>query len=142
MKVLIDANVIITYISGREDRYSSEAEQIMQLCAEEKIEGIIAFHTLSVVWYVSRRLPDEDRREWLWLLCTMLTVSSADQNSIKEAIDDTAFADFEDALQDRCAVEAEADFLVTANIKHFAEMSKTPAVTPEQFLNYYYGIQQ
>ena len=138
MKVLIDANVIITYISGSEDKYSSEAEQIMQLCAEEKIEGIIAFHTLSIVWYVSRKLPEEDRREWLRLLCTMFTVSSAAQDSIKDAIDDIAFADFEDALQDRCGFEAEADFLVTANIQHFADKSKTPALTPDRFLEFYH----
>ena len=38
MKVLIDANVAITYISGRDDPFSSEIEKIMRLCAEEKIE--------------------------------------------------------------------------------------------------------
>ena len=46
MKVLIDANVAITYISGRSDPFSAEIEKIMRLCAEEKIEGVIAlFHT-------------------------------------------------------------------------------------------------
>ena len=34
MKVLIDTNVAITYISGRDDPFSAEIERIMRLCAE------------------------------------------------------------------------------------------------------------
>ena len=34
MKVLIDTNVAITYISGRDDPFSDEIEEIMKLCAE------------------------------------------------------------------------------------------------------------
>ena len=75
MKVLIDANVAITYISGRDDPFSSEIEKIMRLCAEEKIEGFIALHSLSIIWYVSRKAPDEERRKWIKMLCTLLTVS-------------------------------------------------------------------
>ncbi len=50
MKVLIDTNVAITYISGRSDPYAFETEKIMLLCAQEKIEGVLAFHSLSTIW--------------------------------------------------------------------------------------------
>ena len=103
MKVLIDANVAITYISGRDDPYSSEIEKIMRLCAEEKIEGVLAFHSLSIIWYVSRKAPEEERRKWIKKLCTLLTIAGADNQRILEAIDKTDFRDFEDALQDCCA---------------------------------------
>ncbi|MBQ6173845.1 MAG: PIN domain-containing protein [Clostridia bacterium] len=134
MKILIDANVAVTYISGRDDPYSSEIEKIMRLCAEDRIEGVIAFHSLSIIWYISRKVPDPVRRQWMRLLCGLLTVSGADNALIREAIDRTDFKDFEDALQDCCAVKAGADYIVTVNRKDYLNHSVIPAVTPEEFL--------
>ena len=42
--------------------------------------------------------------------------------------------ELEDCLQDRCAEEAKADFIVTRNTADFAE-SKIPAIEPEEFLH-------
>ena len=62
MKVLIDTNVAITYISGRDDPFAAEIEQLMRLCAEGQIEGVLAFHSLSTIWYVTRKAPEAERR--------------------------------------------------------------------------------
>jgi len=137
MRVLIDTNVAITYISGRDDPFAHDIEKIMQLCAEETIEGILAFHSISIIWYVSRKAPDTERRKWIKKLCTLLTVSGADNQMIIGAIDNTDFKDFEDALQDCCAVESEADYIVTANKRDFVNHSMVTPVTPEEFLSIY-----
>jgi predicted nucleic acid-binding protein len=134
MRVLIDTNVAITYISGRNDPFSSEIEQIMRLCAEEKIEGVLAFHSLSIIWYISRKAPDEERRKWIRKLCTLLTVSGADNQLILDAIDKTDFRDFEDALQDCCAIESDAEYIITVNKRDFADHSTVTPVTPKEFL--------
>ena len=139
MKVLIDTNVAITYISGRKDSFSAEIEEIMKLCAEEKIEGVLAFHSLSTIWYVSRKAPDEERRKWIRKLCILLTVSGADKRLILDAIDNEDFKDFEDALQDCCAVEAEAEYIVTVNKRDFEGHSSIPTVTPDEFLLNYHS---
>ncbi len=137
MKVLIDTNVAITYISGRNDPFFSEIEEIMRLCAEEKIEGFIAFHSLSIIWYVSRKAPDAERRKWIKRLCTLLTVSGADNRLILDAIDRTDFRDFEDALQDCCATEAGTDYIITVNKRDFAGHSNVCALDPKEFLSEY-----
>lgn len=139
MKVLIDTNVAITYISGRDDPFSAEIEEIMKLCAEEKIEGVLAFHSLSTIWYVSRKAPDKERRKWIKKLCTLLTVSGADNRLVLDAIDNEDFKDFEDALQDCCAVEAEADYIVTVNKRDFEGHSSTTTVTPDEFLSIFHS---
>lgn len=141
MKVLIDTNVAITYISGRDDPFSAEIERIMRLCAEEKIEGILAFHSLSIIWYISRKAPDEERRKWIKKLCTLLTVSGADNQLILEAIDKTDFRDFEDALQDCCAIKSEAEYIVTVNKRDFEAHSTVTPLTPEEFLSVYQQIE-
>lgn len=135
MKVLIDTNVAITYISGRDDPYSSEIERIMKLCAEEKIEGILAFHSLSIIWYVSRKAPEEERRKWIRKLCVLLTVSGASNQLVLEAIDKTDFKDFEDALQDCCAIESGAEYIITVNKRDYVGYSTVNPVTPEEFLS-------
>ena len=134
MKVLIDTNVAITYITGREDAFSAEIEEIMRSCAEERMEGILAFHSLSTIWYVTRKLPDDLRRRWILQLCTLLSIAGAEQRFILQVVRNTAFKDFEDALQDCCAAAAGAEFIITANVKDYRGHSLTPAVTPAEFL--------
>ena len=38
MSVLIDTNIALNYLSGREDQFMEESGEIMRLCAEEQIE--------------------------------------------------------------------------------------------------------
>ncbi len=134
MKILLDTNIVLTYLSGREDPYSDACEQIMLLLAEGKAEGFIAFHTLSTVWYVTRKVPDLTRRAYIRSLCTLLTVVGADNSTILASLEKADFTDFEDALQDCCAQTAGVDCIITANIKDFEHHSVIPAKTPDAFL--------
>ena len=134
MRVLIDTNVALTYVSGREDPFSEDVDTIMRRCAEEEIEGAIAFHSLSTIWYATRKLPDATRRDWIKQICEILTVSGADNTAILDAVSHTEFKDFEDALQDCCAGTFHADYTITANTKDFKGVSNIPVLTPREFL--------
>ncbi len=134
MRVLIDTNVALTYVSGRKDPFSDEVDLIMQKCAMEEIEGALAFHSLSTIWYQTRKLPEATRRDWIRQLCELLTVLGADNKAVIEAVNDVKFKDFEDALQDCCAKAFEADYTITANTRDYNGVSKVPAITPREFL--------
>ncbi len=54
MKVLLDANLVLTFLTRREDKYQKEIDIIMQLCHDKTLEGFVAFHSLSIIWYVLR----------------------------------------------------------------------------------------
>lgn len=135
MKILVDTNVIINYLTRREDKYRESSIQVMEMCADEKVEGYIAFHSLSIIWYFSVRekKPEEKRREWLDRVCKILTTSSANHDLVVGAVHNTKFRDFEDNLQECCAVSAGADYIVTVNVKDY-ENSRVKAVTPEQLV--------
>ena len=124
----------MTYINGRVDWYSQECEQVIRLCAGESLEGYVAFHTISIIWYVTKNLPIENRREWIKQICTVLTVAAADNQAVLNAAENTSFKDFEDNLQDCCAVHVGADYIVTANVKDFEGHSKVKAVSPDELL--------
>ncbi len=134
MKVLIDANVLLTYVTLREDTFSNEAAQIIDMCATGKIQGFIAFHTLSILWYVLRKVPDEIRRDTIKQICEILDVAYTDKQAVLEAIGNVGFKDFEDNLRDCCAKSVGADYIVTANVNDFAGHSKVPAVAPDEFI--------
>ncbi len=134
MAVLIDTNILLNYITNREDKYLNESVRIVELCALGKLNGYIAFHTLSTLWYVLRKKSSKDRRDNLRDICTIFSVASASQTEIINAIEDDSFADFEDCLQDKCAKEVGADYIITVNKKDFAN-SEIEAIDPCEFLN-------
>ncbi len=134
MKVLIDTNVAYTYITGRPDPFSADIVTMMDLCSLEKFEGILAYHSLSTIWYLTRKADEQQRRDALMTLCDLLTLSGAKNDLVRAALADKEFKDFEDAMQDCCAIESECDYIITVNTKDFSGHSKIPAITPSELL--------
>ena len=135
MKILVDTNVIINYLTCREDKYSEESRQVMNLCTEHILEGYVAFHSLSIIWYTSGRMkqPEAVRREWLERVCKILQTSTAEHDAVVEAVHNWQFRDFEDNLQECCAVNSGCSYIVTVNTKDY-EHSCVKAVTPSELV--------
>lgn len=55
MALLIDTNVLLNYITNREDPYLEQSIRIVEMCVNGACTGYIAFHTLSTLWYVLRK---------------------------------------------------------------------------------------
>lgn len=136
--LLIDVNILLNYLTNREDEYLEQSISIVEMCAKGECTGYIAFHTLSTLWYVLRRRSNTERRNALRDVCSIFNVVSASQEEIFDAIQKDKFADFEDCLQDKCAKEAGADFIITCNIKDY-ENSEVPAITPREFIDVMIG---
>ena len=132
MVLLIDANVIFNYISKREPGFDT-AYRIMEWLTKDNISGYMAFHTVSIVWYALRKKAQAERRKILLDLCKVLTVTGASHKSVVEAILREDFADFEDCLQEECAKNVQADYIVTENIRDF-KSSTIPAISPNELL--------
>lgn len=137
--ILIDTNVLLNYITNREDPFLKESIQVVKKCANGECVGYIAFHTLSTLWYVLRKKTDEQRRNILKDICEIFEVASASKEAIIYAIEKKEFSDFEDCLQDQCAKEVNADFIVTCNLDDYKH-SDVPAITPKEFLVVMQGL--
>lgn len=59
MVALIDANVVLNYITDREDRFRESSKMVMDLCSQGIVDGYIAFHSLSIIWYSFRMKVSE-----------------------------------------------------------------------------------
>ncbi len=131
--VLIDTNILLNYITNREDPYLEQSVEIVRKCAIGECTGYIAFHTLSTLWYVLRKRSDSVRRQNLKDICEIFTVATASQIEIIDAIEKDSF---EDCLQDKCAKDVGADYIITCNVRDF-ENSEVPAITPDDFIKAY-----
>ena len=132
MVVLVDANVVIDFLTTREPFYEASSK-VIKKCASEEIEGYIAIHSIPNLWYILRKTSEEKRRKWMSDICEFLRVEGISHEDVVKAIGMTDFKDFEDCLQDRCAEGIGADYIITRNAKDFAG-SAVPAVSPEEFL--------
>lgn len=132
MVLLVDTNIVLDYLLKREPFYE-DAKSIMQLCCENTVDGYIALHSVTTIWYILRKIPDETRRLVLKSVCEVLQVVGTSHEEVMAALDNKSFKDFEDCIQTKCAKSAGADYLVTRNISDF-ERSEVPAILPDNII--------
>lgn len=132
MVILVDTNVIIDFLTTREP-YFDASSKVIAKCANGELTGYIAFHSIPNLWYILRKVPDDKRRKWLIDICEFLTVVGVNHDEVLRAIRMKDFKDFEDCLQDRCAKNIGANYIITRNAADFIN-SEVPAVSPEDFL--------
>ena len=133
MEVLIDTNVIMDFLMKREP-YAEDAIQIVELCREKKLKGYVAAHTVPTLFYILRKdFSIPQRRELLNALCRVFEISEINREKILAALENEKFEDFEDCLQEECAVDAVADYIVTRNPKDFSG-SRVQVISPSELL--------
>ena len=133
MVVLVDANVILDVLQERQP-FLADSERILRLCAERTVTGVIAAHTIPTMFYVLRKFyPQDELRAALLNVCGIFVVSPLTADKITAALKNNAFTDFEDNLQEECAVERTAACIITRNPKDFKN-ARIPALLPDDFL--------
>ena len=141
MKVLIDTNVIIDYLAFREPYYQN-ADKIFLLSSNQEIESFIAAHSIMNAFYILRSdFSSNERRRMLLHIFNVASVVGIDGHKIKDSLENLDFKDVEDCLQTECAIECNAEYIITRNVKDF-EQSEIPPITPEDFLQVYNAAKQ
>jgi predicted nucleic acid-binding protein len=131
--VLIDTNVILDDLIDREP-FAENAHRILELCAETKVLGCIAGHSLPAIFYILRKSHSAaGRKAMLRDLCEILEPIGINKPEILAALNREDFDDLEDCLQAVCAKTVSADYIITRNTDDFAN-SPIPAILPEDFL--------
>jgi len=133
MVILIDTNVILDCLISRKP-FTAVAESILRFCFEEKCKGYIAAHSVTNIFYITRKyFSTADRKKMLIGLCEFIEIAAIRKKQVIDALLNENFADLEDRLQVECASEINADYIITRNISDFKD-SPVPAILPEDFL--------
>ena len=131
--VLIDTNVIIDVLTQR-GTYCAASIGIYEKCALGEIRGYLAAHSIPNIFYILRKgYTPEERKEFIKDLCDIFNISILSKDKILAAADNDAFSDIEDGLQEECAIEAQADYIVTRDPAGFLN-SRVRSIHPEELL--------
>lgn len=133
MKILIDTNIIIDALTGREP-FREAAEQIFLLAANQTADMYITASSATDIYYIVRKhLHSEEQAKntmsKLYELFCILDVTSSD---CQEALL-TDMKDYEDSVISCCTKRKQMNYIITRNIKDY-EKSKVRAVLPDELL--------
>lgn len=132
-KVLIDTNVLLDYLLEREPFFKA-AKEIILSCADGKVKGCIAAHSIPNMFFILRKdYNAQERREVLSNLCSIFDVEGIDKAKLLAGLENENFSDFEDCLQMECAKAYGAEYIVTRNIADYAT-SEVKAIMPGDYL--------
>ena len=136
-KVFIDTNVFLDYIQQRPEGWR-EAEIIFFLAIHGDIELLVSDLTIANMRYVTRKdIPLKQFYAVLKGLRPYYTIVTVGEKSVDAAYR-LETKDFEDALQYYSAEQAEADCIVTRNLKDFDFPRTVPVMEPQPFLLKYF----
>ncbi len=132
MRVLVDTNVLLDVLAGREPFYP-EAARIWTLAESGAVDACIAAIGFSNCFYVMRKHGGQRSAEQaVRLLRDIFTPVELTARIIGQAID-SDLEDFEDAIQFHSAIHAGADCIVTRNPDDFPR-DAVSILTPAEFL--------
>ncbi len=132
MRILVDTDVLLDVALDREPHTEASA-RLLTACESNKIDGFLAWHSLSNFYYLVGTVRGEgDARQFLLDLVAFMSVAPTTTESLRFA-GRLAIRDFEDAMQVAAAEACGADWIVTRNVRDFLR-SPIRAVTPAAFL--------
>lgn len=127
MNLFFDTNVILDYLIPT-NSFHEEASKILKAVFAGKANGFISAHSMTDIFYISRKYFSlEDRRQFLLLIASTFQIIAENRDDFLAVLNTENFFDLEDGLQMRCAENAKLDYIVTENLKDF-KTSKVPAL--------------
>ena len=144
--MLIDSNVILEVILRREEY--EVANGLLETLYKDKHEMFMTVGSFyGMVYTVDNylrkvmELKKPERTEALRSIMIQVLkqyhVAGHDKDTLLRAIGDNKFMDLEDSCQHQAAVKAGCDYLISFNLKDYAECASMKAMTPQEFLDSY-----
>ena len=131
MRAILDTNVLIDFFLDREP-FARDATDLIQRAERLEFQGLVCATSVTTVDYLARKAVGlTEARAQVAFLLSILEVAPVNGAALQAALE-SGVRDFEDAVVAESARRANADYIVTRNLKDFAK-SPVPAHTPESF---------
>ena len=131
MRMLIDTNVIMDVLVGREP-FLHDSRQVLKMCKNKQIHGYLAAHTITNLFYILRKYyPSDECHDILLDLFDIFSVISVDDRKLRLALANKRCKDFEDCLQMECGRAVDVRYIVTRDASDFMD-SDIPCLTPSK----------
>lgn len=128
MRILIDTDVLLDLALNRAP-HAEAASRILDGVQRGALAGVVAWHTVSNLYYLLASFSDRKRAlEFIRDLTAIVDVAPTSSASLRTALN-LEMSDFEDAMQVAAALAAGVDVIVTRNVGDFRK-SPLRAVRP------------
>lgn len=135
MKIFLDANVILDYLTDRQP-FADDAESVVEFCATEGNVGKITTLTAcNAVYILTKVIGKRQAEEKIRELTDLIGLVGVSPEAVCENLA-ANHADFEDSVQLAEAIKWGAEAIVTRDKNGFAE-SPIPVFTPADFVAKY-----
>jgi predicted nucleic acid-binding protein len=133
MKVFLDSDVILDFLLDRQP-FSDHISQIFEQSLNSNLQLCVSPTTITNLNYIIGRLENIKQAHLKTKkILQLVKVETVKESTITNAIT-SKFKDFEDAVQNYCATEANHTVILTRNIKDYKE-SKLAVLTPKEYLS-------
>ncbi len=134
ISVLLDTDVCLDSITGREP-WHADADRIFHASVEKKVSIFISGLTFSNLYYLLRKTHGSRKTvKRLHAMRELVTVSPINSDVVDRAFD-TAWNDFEDALQYQSALKGGCELLIARNLPDYKKADQIPVIEPSEFID-------
>jgi predicted nucleic acid-binding protein len=130
---VIDINIFMDFLFKRQGH--ENVVEIFKYCMRGSIKGFICAHEITTLYYFLEK-AEKDKSKTKKVISRLMkrfTVIEINEELLNKALN-SKIDDFEDAVIEVSAIDRNADFIITRNIKDF-KGSVIPAKTPEELLS-------
>ena len=132
MRLFLDTNVVLDVFANRQP-WADDSTAVLALIERGEADGFIAAHTVTTLHYLFAKHLGRDQAAAVLLdLLSLVHAVGVDHEVLIKAAS-LGWPDFEDAVQAICALEIEADHLVTRDQQSFKPLTIS-VVTPSELL--------
>jgi predicted nucleic acid-binding protein len=134
VRVLLDTNIILDFVLARQP-FFVEANEIFIKIQNNEFEAFVSAITPINVFYITRKEKDAATAfSAIEELLKLVRITRSDNHIFQNALL-LKFNDYEDAVQNECAVAENLDAIVTRNIKDYKN-SAVKIYSPGEFLQF------
>jgi len=134
-KVFIDSDVILDVATGRMP-FVEQSKTALALIENGYALGLVSSNSITNIYYVLRKISSNEKaRDFIKTILKYISVITVDHDSILTAIE-SKFMDFEDGVQNYCALKNQCDLILTRNIKDYT-FSELQVLEPKDFVALY-----
>ncbi|MEI6388624.1 MAG: PIN domain-containing protein [Spirochaetota bacterium] len=139
-KVLVDSDVILDVATGRLP-FVEKSRACLSYLESGHALGILSGHSVTNMYCILRKLgSDSMARMFLSSLLKYLSIGAIDHKGIVSALE-SRFLDFEDGVQNCCAINNQCDAILTRNIADY-QFAGIRVMNPQDFLALFKGGRQ
>ncbi len=133
MRALVDTNVIVDALTSREP-WKDSAEQIFLMAANRCLELYITASSATDIYYLVRKYlhSAEQAKQVMGKLYSLMGILPVTRDECVAALA-SSVSDYEDAVVERTAVNAEMDYIITRNVKDY-QYGMVQTILPDEVI--------